>query len=169
MKAEKMDETRRKEFHAHAWQYFTIHAQQRMTSVHFYILFCSLVLGGLLASLKDAPNYKIAGLVAFVLPLLSIIFWLLDERNRQLVGGAQQALKLLEQESGLEDEQGIPHVLKVFSHEDYATDQLQRRTSLGFIPGHFTYTLCFRLIFVLFGVVGLVLGVVLPVMAPNVP
>jgi hypothetical protein len=164
-----MDESRRKEFQEHAWKYFTLHAQQRMTSVHFYILFCSLVLGGLLASLKDGQNYRIAGLVAFVLPLLSVIFWLLDERNRQLVHGAEQALKFLEQESGLEDPKGVPHVLKVFSHEAYSTNELQMRKYLGFIPGNFTYTVCFRLIFLLFGIVGLLLGVVLPVMAPNVP
>src|SRR2546421_633934 len=123
-----MNEIQRKECHEHAWKHFTIHAQQRMTSVQFFIALCTVIVGGILVLIKDAPNTKVAVPLAFALPVFAFVFWKLDERSRQLLGAAEAALKHLENNgSGIEDVGGASHTLKVFSVEEEVTNKLKEK------------------------------------------
>ncbi len=84
-----MTDSQRKESQEHAWKHFTLHAQQRMTSVQFFIALCTVILGGVVLSSKDAGMRALGVAFAFSLPVLSFVFWKLDDRARQLIRVAE--------------------------------------------------------------------------------
>jgi len=83
-----------------AWRHFDLHARQRTTMFHFFILLVSFLFGGCFylfrerAGVGPFPAMGAAGAGA----LLGAIFSLLDVRNKQLYQVSKQALELLEQQ-----------------------------------------------------------------------
>ena len=91
-------------------------AGQRLTTFNFYIAISSLLSTGLVASFKTDIDFPYLGIVfGLLLILFSFIFWKLDQRNGDLIKGAEATLKFFEAKSTLEDEADIPHVAKRFS------------------------------------------------------
>jgi hypothetical protein len=121
-----MDEHIRKELRDYAWSYFAIHAEQRMKTFHFYLLLATLIAGGIVALTKNGSCLIGAVALAFLLPFLSFIFWKLEQRNKQLVKYGEEALMLIEMESGVNDNGEEPHRLKLFLHEKYDTAKRPR-------------------------------------------
>ncbi len=152
-----------KDLHEHAWKHFTVHAQQRLTSFHFYLLLCTVICGGVLAMVKEFPNPLFAAFLALLLPLLSIVFQKLDNRNQELIEHSERALIFLESQLALKDDpHGRPHVLKVFTAEDLATARLESQPRWLYVfPRHFKYGRCFTWVFWGTGILGCVLFVVL--------
>ena len=132
----------RKEMHEHAWKHFTVHAQQRMTSFHFYLFLSTVVCGGVFALARDLAHPCFAAFFSLLLPCLSFVFWKLDVRNQELIDYSERALMHLEEQTGLPDTPFGPHVLKIFTSEDSATRKRETETR-----AHFRYKRCFEWVF----------------------
>jgi hypothetical protein len=145
------------ELRKQAWDFFQIQAGQRLTTINFYIAISSLLSTGLAASFKaniDLPYLSVA--FGLLLILFSFIFWKLDQRNRDLIQGAEASLKFFESKASLEDEAGVPHIAKRFTREEFDTTNKNRKHSWLIWRNHYSYSKCFRFMFIIFGCVGLV-------------
>lgn len=151
-----MDPDLIKELREYAWKYFDRHAEQRLKTFNFYILFCGAILAGMVAIMRDDHASWLAPMLAGVLCAVSFVFWKLDQRTRVLTRHSEDALKYLENEMSdkLPDEPGgVPHRCKVFVREKYNQERGR--------PDEWSYTRCFGLIFFLFGWGGFLLFLVL--------
>lgn len=143
-----------------AWNYFKVHAAQRLTTFNFYIVISALLSTALVTTFhKDYQSPWLGFVIGCFLPLLSLVFWKLDERNRELVQGAEAALIYFENQTEYADSSNGPHIAKIFSREAYETQIKKNRamnaTSLW--DRHFSYSDCFKWIFGSFATLG-VLG-----------
>lgn len=81
----------------HAWRYFALHAEQRMTVFNFYVASAGLALTGLAWTLADGSKKWPLGAAAGIgAAALSFVFWRLDQRGAQLVKTAEDALAAIE-------------------------------------------------------------------------
>lgn len=147
-----MDENERDQIRDHAWKYFQLHADQRIKTFNFYLILCALITGALTAILKNASDIRVGIPLAFMLPFLSFIFWKLDLRNKQLIGHGEEALKYIENQYAVDDEDDKPHILKIFNREEKITKRLKGNTFF------LTYSACFHLVFLTFGFGGIVIA-----------
>lgn len=146
------------ELRKQAWDYFAIHASQRMTVFNFYIVLSSLVATSYFASFKSDSNLASArpGL-AGLLCLFAFTFWKLDQRNKFIIKNAERALKFFEQF------ETVDNVAKVFTQEEI---EMKSKKAMGwrrllFWRWQLSYSDCFNLIFSLFfalGFIGLALS-----------
>jgi hypothetical protein len=139
-----------------AWDYFQMHSSQRLTTFNFYIVISSVIATALFSTFQKDYKVPVLGIpVGLLLVLFSYIFWKLDQRNRQLIKGAEAALKYFESTSTLEDNEGESHVAKIFQHEEYAT--LKRKANSSIYPwkSYYSYSKSFNRIFLGFAIVGL--------------
>ena len=81
-----------------AWRHFDLHARQRTTMFHFFILLMPFLFGGCFILFKErAAIGSFPAIVAAVAgALLAFIFSLLDVRNKQLYRVSKEALRLIE-------------------------------------------------------------------------
>jgi hypothetical protein len=81
-----------------AWRHFDLHARQRTTMFHFFILLTPFLFGGcfILFKEREAVGSLPAIVAASAGALLASIFFLLDQRNKQLYRVSKAALGLLE-------------------------------------------------------------------------
>jgi len=145
------------ELRKQAWDFFQMQAGQRLTTFNFYIAISSLLSTGLVATFKmdiDLPYLGIA--FGLLLILFSFIFWKLDQRNGDLIKGAEASLKFFETKASLEDEAGIPHVAKRFSREEFDTNIKKNSHSWRFWRNRYSYSQCFSRVIIIFGFGGLV-------------
>jgi hypothetical protein len=83
-----------------AWRHFDLHARQRTTMFHFFILLMPFLFGGCFFLFKEReivgsfPAIVAAGSGA----LLAFIFSLLDLRNKQLYSVSKESLVLIEEQ-----------------------------------------------------------------------
>jgi hypothetical protein len=144
-----------------AWDYFQMHASQRLTTFNFYIVISSVVTTALFSTFQKDYKVPVLGIpLGFLLILFSYIFWKVDQRNKQLIKSAEAALKYFESTWELEDEEGIPHVAKIFQHEESATNRRKETRSVLPWKSHYSYSNSFNRIFLGFAIVGLI-GVVI--------
>jgi hypothetical protein len=106
-----------------AWDYFQLHASQRLTTFNFYIVISSLLTTGLLGTFqKDYKTPFLGAGLGALLTFLSFVFWKLDERNKLLIKNAESALRhfesLVAPAPGSE-----PHVTQLFLREEWVTDK----------------------------------------------
>jgi hypothetical protein len=141
-----------------AWKYFSLHADQRLKTFNFYLILATIIVGGLLTVMKDLKTAYIGAILAFTLTLLSFVFWKLDQRTRQMIWYAEEALKWCETEMQLPQENFCPHVASIFRREEHLTKHARRPQRLNIFVRHFSYSECFSLIFFVFGLGGFVLG-----------
>jgi hypothetical protein len=137
-----------------AWDYFSVHAAQRLTSFNFYIALSSVAVTTYFASFKADSNLAFARpALSGLLCLFSFIFWKLDQRNRFLIKNAEKALKYLE---GLD--QSPESVTKLFTHEEQQTQLMRPKgwRRLMFWRSVLSYSDCFNLVFLVFFLVGLI-------------
>jgi hypothetical protein len=132
----------------YAWNYFAIHAEQRLKTFHFYLLVCAAIVAGGAAILRDKELRSIAGFLYLFLAVLSFIFWKLDVRNRELVKNGEAAIKHLESEVEAHAIGDVPHVLRIMLREHVMTE---RRDP-------WRYSHCLNGVFLTFGTVGTVVG-----------
>ena len=138
-----------------AWEYFALHAQQRLTTVHFYLIVATTLVAMAAASL-DAKS-ALAGLAlpsGLLLLVLSLAFWRLDLRNRDLIWSAEAALRSFEaSDPAADNAQEIPPAW-LFTREYYQSqkrkDAIQWRR---YIVPH-TYSHVFNALFASFGATG---------------
>ncbi|MGO9571874.1 MAG: hypothetical protein ACLP5H_30485 [Desulfomonilaceae bacterium] len=139
-----------------AWNYFSVHAGQRLTTFNFYIVISALLSTGLLTTFnKDYQSPLLGLLVGSFLPLFSFVFYKLDERNRELIRGAEAALRFFEDQSQYADEGETPHVTKIFCREDCETEKKKAAHSSSIWDRHFSYSDCLNWVFRSFALIGL--------------
>lgn len=125
----------------HAWRYFELHAQQRMTVFNFFLAISGLVAAGVGVGIQQGEAFNIlVSLLGCFLMLISFIFWKLDQRVSAMIKQAEAALCYLEGQS-------LYSEVAIFSKEIAET---QKRS----ICGIWTYGRCFRLSFFLAGLMG---------------
>jgi hypothetical protein len=135
-----------------AWDYFNIHASQRMTVFNFYLVLSSLITTTYFASFKEVVDITPARpVLAIMLCLFAFIFQKLDQRNKTLIKNAERALKYFET---LDHE---PLEAKVFSQEekDSKSGRLTGWRKLLFWQSHPSYSDCFNIVFAAFFALGL--------------
>lgn len=153
-----MEESQKSRLRTYAWSYFAYHADQRMKTFHFYLLLVTAIVAGFLAALSriDDSNLPYLSILGLLLFFVSLMFALLDRRNRELVRNGEAALKHLDALEGLPSDSDVPHILQIIDHDDYTTSRKR-----GFWPSqrHIGYSSVLGSIFFLFGTLGVVSAV----------
>ena len=134
-------------FRAYALKHFEIHAAQRMQAFRYFIGIASALVAGMVYAWETAVDSPVlscvlGGLVCAV----SAVFWALDYRTKNLIEVARQALVYLDE--GLGQQHGEPHPLALISRDFH----LRKKSCFRFV----SYKNCFRVVFVLMIVTGLV-------------
>jgi len=138
------------------WNYFQVHASQRLTTFNFYILISTVIATGYVVAVKDGGITILAMVFGIILFVLSFIFWKLDLRNRQLIKNAEEGLKYLEGKDGIEKTGEEPHILNIFRYEEKQTNEIKKNASIWPWKRLYTYSRCFGLVFLVFGILGLI-------------
>lgn len=138
-------------FREYVWDYFALHAEQRLKTFQFYVTLSTALVGGFLLLIRYGQNHKWIGLLGLVLVLLSIVFAKLDQRTRGMVKRAEDALNFLDSQHGLADIAGAPHPLRLIANDKHFTDKAKL---WPLTTGHFSYSRCFGWVFSLFGILG---------------
>ena len=146
-----------KEQREYAWEYFKVHAQQRMAIFNFFVVFSSLVTVGLAGTYqKEIKAYLVGAVLGFLLMLISFVFCKLDKRVGFLIKHAESALKWIECKFPLEECEDGAHVLQLFVLEETRTRSERKMPWYTPWQWHLTYSNCFGLAFWVFGLIGLV-------------
>lgn len=140
-----------------AWDYFQMHSGQRLTTFNFYVVISSVIATALFSTFQKDYKVPVLGLpLGVLLVLFSYIFWKIDLRNRQLIKGAEAALKYFESTTVLADNEEEPHVAKIFLHEEYVTTKRKASTSTYPWNSYYSYSNSFNRVFLWFAALGLV-------------
>ena len=138
-----MEESQKQRLRDYAWKYFALHAEQRMKTFHFYILLSSALVVGFINGIKDSKNYLLFSVLGLLLTLVSFLFKKLDQRNKELIRNGEQALKFLDEQEKLSDNNGEPSILKIFAHDDLKMkeklDKFSYSSFLKYIFGGFEF------------------------------
>ena len=147
-----------KEVRRYAWNYFQLHAAQRMTVFNFYIAITAGLTTALAATF--ALNSHEAGvLLGPLIMLISFLFHKLDQRTQFLIAIAENSLKASERALSNDPRQteGQPGML--FTLEEQETECAKKAKPIRFWNRHFTYGQCLKYIFFVFGLCGLAGGI----------
>jgi len=130
----------------HAWRYFELHAQQRMTVFNFFIAISGLVAAGAGLGLQQGGKFlTLTSLLGFFLVLVSFIFWKLDQRVSVLIKHSEFALIYLEGA-------GVMSEACIFTKEFYSYKGAK-------FSSVWTYGKCFRWSFTFVAVAGCTLAI----------
>jgi len=140
----------------YAWDYFQIHASQRLTTFNFYLIISTVIGTGYFMSLKEGIISPIGIILGLLLSFLSFIFWKLDVRNRQMIKNAEDALKYLERQLNLKKNDSEPHILQIFCYEEYQIKNSKQSKSFWPWRTYYSYSACFNLVFIIVGFLGFV-------------
>src|ERR1039457_3033563 len=127
----------------YAWKYFNLHANQRLAVFNFYIFISALIITGYLTMIKTEGVTLIGAVFSVLLMFISFVFWKLDLRSKQILKNAEAALKYLENKTALKDVNGNPHILKIFTYEEFDTDLKKRKRGISFFKSQYSYSDCF--------------------------
>jgi hypothetical protein len=152
----------RNETRDYAWKYFALHADQRLRAFNFYLVIVAVILGGLLAYLKDARTPAYVCQVGLLLAVFSYIFWKMDLRSQEFIKHAEDVLKAIEKDIPAGD---VPDELRLFVGEEKKTKDTRgvHGTPSWYPPswvrGHYGYYACFTAAFWIIGLIGLIIGI----------
>lgn len=151
----------------YVWNYFQLHASQRLITFNFYIVISTAIAAGYAVALRANGIPVLAILLGFTISLLSFVFWKLDMRNKLLIKNAEEALKYLEALAGTPGDKNKSNILKIFTYEEGQSNKMKMTKSFWPWNNHYSYSKCFNIVFAVFGVLGLlgtVYGIVITVM-----
>lgn len=148
-----------KEYRDYAWKYFSIHADQRLKTFHFFVVLSAIISGAIITITKDVTNIAYAAPMSYLLSFLAFIFWKLDQRNRELIKNGENVLKAIERKY-TEDDRSMSE-LQLFLVEEEKTNNKSLFPSVPLLDAHFSYSNCFNLVFFVFGVGSFVIGTIL--------
>lgn len=140
-----------------AWDYFALHAQQRLTTLNFYIVLSSALTAAIVASFQKEFQFPLLrGVAGLLMAVFSYAFWRLDLRNRWFVKRAEAALSAFEL-GHQHDDWSSRHLPVEFLFSDERRHERQRtqRTSRSrrlLVPQSYSDT--FNMLFFLFGLAG---------------
>lgn len=84
----------------YAWNWFSYHANQRLTAFHFFLIMVGFLVAGYITCI-DKKLYAMQFVLGGVGVLISFAFLALDFRNERLVDDGRDALRKLEQALGM--------------------------------------------------------------------
>jgi len=145
----------------YAWDYFQLHAVQRMSLFNFFVLISAILTAGMgSALLKNGADEYIV-LAAVGLMLVSFAFWKLDQRVRFFVKHAESILKMVE---ATQAEDGANSAeLALFAQEERKTIELKRQSGWCPFGWHLSYSQCFGFVYIIFAGLGL-LGFIMAIL-----
>lgn len=79
----------------YVWNWFTLHSNQRMALVNFWLVATAFLAGGVVTAIT-ARSYALAAVASFATAAVAVVFWRLDARTRALTQLAEIALRRLE-------------------------------------------------------------------------
>ena len=143
-----------------AWDYFALHAQQRLTTVNFYLIVATALTAVAVASFEENFGFPGLGLPAgLLLSLLSFAFWRLDFRNRELIWSAEAALRSLEADSPVDGGTGELPLEWLFTREHRQSEKRKSATNWkSYLIPH-TYSHVFNVLYGGFLATGLLIAV----------
>ncbi|KTC08375.1 hypothetical protein AO387_25485 [Pseudomonas syringae ICMP 11168] len=126
----------------HAWKYFELHAQQRMTVFNFFLAISGLTAAGIGAGLQQGSKFSaLVCLLGCFLFFIAFLFWKLDQRASLMIKASENAIIALEQAA-------VTKEASIFSNEQ------QLSKSFG-LTAAWSYGRCFRTCFILVALSGL--------------
>jgi hypothetical protein len=134
-----------------AWDYFQLHANQRLAVFNFYIVISGVASTAYFASFNSDSSLRFARpALAALLCLIAFVFWKLDQRTKTLVKNAERALMLYESK----DETDC--LCKVFTQEALDSETMQQ-APWRFLPWKWrlSYSDCFNFVFAVFFLLGI--------------
>jgi|ERR1051325_760331 hypothetical protein len=148
-----------KEARGYAWGYFSLHADQRMKLFNFFLSLSGLLIAAVPAVRSIAPGTKLVVILPLFLSFSAFVFWRLDERTRQLVKNAENAIKFLDQLWPVPpvEGDGLPHCLRLIERDEHITKKL-KENSFGKLGLPITYNHSFRLVFLMTAGLGFALA-----------
>lgn len=138
----------------YAWKYFSMHADQRFKTFGFYVTLATVITGLLVARLKETTDWRGLSILAFLLTFMTLVFWRFELRNKQLVRNGEAALRYLDSLLRVENEGGVPHVLRIVARDDYLSGQGEDSPK----KRRWTHSSCFNAVFLVFGLSSLLFG-----------
>ncbi len=158
-----MDQDQLKEYRDYAWNYFSLHAAQRMSVFQFFITLATAIIGGAVLIAGSVEDRKWAALLFLALPFLSFVFWRLDLRTSSLVKNAEDALKYLDSETASRIKNGLSAELALFEKDEkIVADRARARL----FRGHFSYSRSFLYVFVAVALLGIA-GILIILLSPT--
>jgi hypothetical protein len=85
----------------YAWNWFSYHANQRLTAFHYFLIIVGFLVAGYVTCVEK-KLYALQVVLGFVGVLISVAFLALDARNEQLVDDGRDALRKIEQALAME-------------------------------------------------------------------
>jgi len=144
------------ELRQHAWEYFRYHASQRTTVFNFYLIVCALLTTAYFRVVVSPENRNLGVLLGLIFPLLSFIFWKLDQRNAGMVEIAEAALRALEETCAPHEERTLSNIVHVFSREADLTARAKQERSFWPWKNLYEHGYCFGVIFVVSASLGVI-------------
>jgi hypothetical protein len=122
----------------HAWAYFTLHANQRITVFNYFVVFAGILCTGLAATMQASVRLSFVGIaLGLILVMLSFLFWKLDQRTSFLIKHAEDVIKTHE-----------PALAPLLA------DEVGKTSNAKANDGLWTYGEVFRAIFVAMALIG---------------
>lgn len=146
-----------KDHRDYAWEYFKVHAQQRMSLFNFFVVFSTLVIAGIASTFQGLLQAPWVGTgLGGLLMLISFVFWKLDQRVRFLIKHAESALKRIEATFPLENCRDLARELQLFLLEEAKTQNEKSRVVPWYAiwRRNLTYYKCFCIAYIVIGIVG---------------
>lgn len=135
----------------HAWKYFELHSQQRMTVFNFYVAAIGLLIAGSGICLQQGGNFiyliSLLGTGITFITFITFIFYKLDNRVSNLIKMSESALRSFEQNL-------LTPELKIF------TNEYNEHTDNRVFLSEWTYGKCFRVTFYVLAHIGFLLMII---------
>ncbi len=158
-----MDKGFLKEMREYAWNYFIAFAEARLSTFRFYLVFCTILIAGLAGIIGTSEKWLAISL-ALLLSFLSFIYWKVDIRHKELINHAEQALEYLEKKFTFPEGEKQPHVLQLFYSEAERSKSYKRFPKYFSPNAYFSYSTSVNLVFLVFGLGGVIATIVLLVL-----
>jgi hypothetical protein len=131
-----------------------------MKTFHFYLLLLAAIVTAFISLRTKAQSLpQMESALCFLTAFVSLAFYLLDKRNKELVRNGEDALRHLdekEKHDPVVDE--AVHPLQLFARDDNRT---ARKPRVPLIYAHYSFSRVLCGIFFVFGFGGLLLGIYL--------
>ena len=135
------------------WNYFQLHASQRLTTFNFYIVISTLMMSGFFVVIQSIPGLGL--ILGMITTLMSFVFWKLDVRNKQLIKNSENALKYIENTDSIAETEEA-RVLNIFRYEEAQTKRIRERRFIAPWKWFFSYSTCFNIVYAVFALLGLI-------------
>ncbi len=130
----------------HAWDYFALHAQQRISVFQFFISIETALITAAFLTLQyrkelDNPSWPVVLGPAII--IFSFVFWKIDQRTRDLIIRAEASLKQIECEIC----KSLPPSICLPFSEDPQAKNDPSFSAFPLFPGRLTYSQAFGTIY----------------------